>query len=132
MLRMHFFRRVFSWLALLAVLFGAMAPTVSHALNKQSGWLEVCTAKGVKLIKVEVGTSAQTGQPAQTEHQIHFEHCPFCAPHAGAFALPSSSELVFRLPYDGTAFYPPLFFSAPQSLFVWATANPRAPPVLSV
>lgn len=130
MFRLHACRRFFSWLALLAVLGGAMAPTVSHALNSEGGWLEVCTAQGIKIIQVESAPGEQG--PSDPRHQIHLEHCPFCVPHAGSLGLRPAAEQVFRLPQDRSSFFPPLFFSAPQSLFVWVSANPRAPPALSI
>lgn len=136
--RLRAFRRFLSWLTLFAVLGGAMAPTISHALARGKagqGWLEVCTAQGIRLVSMDVGTQASTSehekQGQQAPPHAFLEHCPFCVPHGGSVALPAIPEIAFALPATVSAYYPPLYFSAPRSLFVWATANPRAPPILS-
>lgn len=123
------FRRLFSWIALLAILGGALAPAVSQALHAQGGksFLEICTAQGTRLIAVDADANPQQSDTPQ----VVMEHCPFCVPHAGSQGLLPRSELVFHLPDDGARFYPPLFFSAPRPLFAWAGAQPRAPPFLS-
>ena len=124
------FRRLFSWVALLAILGGALAPAVSHALYSQGGksFLEICTTQGTRLIAVDAHVDPVKG----SQHDVVMEHCPFCVPHAGSLGLLPKTEQVFNLPADGSRFYPPLFFSAPRPLFAWASAQPRAPPVLSV
>ena len=112
---------------MLAVLFSALAPTISHALTAGSGstvTLEICTVNGYKVVKVPDSNSSKA--PATTKHGM--EHCAFCASHGGSFALPGSHFYV--LPIDtGRDIYPPLFYAAPQSLHAWSAANPRAPPV---
>lgn len=131
MFRLRAFRRLFSWVALLAILAGALAPAVSHALYSKGGksFLEICTAQGTRLIAIDAGAGAHPSTGGQ--HDVVMEHCPFCVPHAGSLGLLPATELVFKLPADGSRFYPPLFFSAPGPLFAWASAQPRAPPVLS-
>lgn len=50
--------RLIAWLAMLAILLNALAPSVSHALaasNKQSvPWLEICSVSGIKYISLAV------------------------------------------------------------------------------
>jgi uncharacterized SAM-binding protein YcdF (DUF218 family) len=130
MFRLRAFRRLFSWVALLAILGGALAPAVSHAVYSQTGksFLEICTAQGTRLIAVDADADPVTGG----QHNVVMEHCPFCVPHAGSLGLLPTAELVFKQPADGSRFYPPLFYTAPRPLFAWASAQPRAPPVLSV
>lgn len=130
MFRLRLFRRLFGWVALLAILGGALAPAISHAVYQQTGksFLEICTAQGTRLIAVDADADPGKGS---AQHVV-MEHCPFCVPHAGSLGLLPTTELVFNLPADGFNFYPPLYFSAPRPLFAWASAQPRAPPVFSV
>jgi hypothetical protein len=65
--------------------------------------------------------------PAAHSPAMHFEHCPFCFTHAGSFGLPLAASSV--IPTSGAAAIAPLlFYRAPQPLFAWSTAQPRAPP----
>lgn len=108
------------WIAILALLFSAIAPSVSHAVTAASTipGLEMCTVSGQQPLK---GKSL-------SDAIVHaFEHCPYCAAHATPPSLPPPSAWHFPLP-SGQAVFPALFYHAPQPLFAWSTANPRAPP----
>lgn len=79
--------------ALFAIVFASLAPTVSHAMatpaQAKSFFQEVCSVNGQKLLLKVVttqGNQLQTAlnvkpvqQPATISH--HLNHCPFC--HAG-------------------------------------------------
>jgi hypothetical protein len=117
------------WIAILAILFSALAPTFSHALaaaNVAGSTMEVCTANGYKVVQIP---GAEDGKiPSTVKHGM--EHCAFCATHGGPFAPPASSSLIF--PIDaGRDSYPPLFYAAPRALHAWSAANPRAPPAVA-
>ncbi|MDX1914790.1 MAG: DUF2946 domain-containing protein [Methylophilus sp.] len=96
--------------ALVAMVFASLAPSISHALASQSnakGFLqEVCSVSGQKLFIQVVTTQGQQlqmaldvkpdQQPASISH--HMEHCPFC--HAGVadVMLPAPhAEMIVRL-----------------------------------
>ncbi|WP_254926634.1 DUF2946 domain-containing protein [Janthinobacterium sp. PC23-8] len=114
---------------MLAILFSALAPTVSHALsaiNVPSATLEICSVNSYKAVKAPDGDSSKS--PATIKHRM--EHCAFCATHGGSFALPGSHPLSLVM-VAGRDIYPPLFYAAPQSLHAWSAANPRAPPLLA-
>jgi hypothetical protein len=114
------------WIAMLAILFSALAPTVSHALAAGAGsavTLEICTVNGYKLVKVT--DPGDSNVPATVKHGM--EHCAFCVTSGGTLALPVSSSLVFSLD-SGSDIYPPLFYAASHALHAWSAANPRAPP----
>jgi Na+-transporting NADH:ubiquinone oxidoreductase subunit NqrB len=114
------------WIAILAVLFSALAPTISHALNASSSsdMIEICTANGYKLVKV---AGADEGKaPASVKQGM--EHCAFCTTHGSSHALTGFPSVTIALA-GGRDIYPPLFYTAPQSLHAWSTANPRAPPL---
>lgn len=119
------------WIALLAVLFGALAPSVSHALAAQRGgtarWAELCGVNGVKRVLV----AAETPQAPQRDLlQHHVEHCPYCATHGGAVALPPPAAISFAV-IGGRDVYPSLYYRAPAPLFPWSAARPRGPPAVS-
>jgi hypothetical protein len=117
------------WIAMLAILFSALAPTVSHALAAGNGSavaLEMCTVDGYKVVKAAEPDSGKA--PAKAAHGM--EHCAFCAAHGGSFALTGSPSVILVMDI-GRDIYPPLFYAAPHSLHAWSAANPRAPPFLA-
>jgi Protein of unknown function (DUF2946) len=95
-------QKLFRWVnkvALFAIVFASLAPSISHALAAQQGAnstntfaQEVCTTNGAK-ITIQVittkGKQLATELPAQstenkapTNIQHHLQHCPFCANHS--------------------------------------------------
>jgi hypothetical protein len=115
------------WIALLAILFSSLAPTVSHALNASglaADTVEICTVNGYKLVKAPGSDSGKA--PASAKHGM--EHCAFCSTHGDSHALTGAPSVTLALA-AGRDIYPPLFYTAPQSLHAWSTANPRAPPL---
>ena len=94
--------RLINKIALIAIIFASLAPSISHALAANSGTSfaqEICTSNGQK-ISIQVITSQ--GQQLTTEFSVkndeqpiknismHLEHCPFCASHAVAAVLHST------------------------------------------
>ena len=112
------------WIAMLAVLFSALAPTVSHALapSTPSVLLEMCTVNGVKAV--------DGGKPAPSKSMAGMEHCAYCLTHAVSPALLPPAVAGFAV-IGGHDLYPPLFYSAPQPLHTWSAAKPRGPPACS-
>jgi len=132
-------RRWALWLALLLALFGALAPSVSQALNAarggNTGLIEVCTSSGPRWMALgplatEADFSAASAAPPLPDAPVSaqvFDHCPFCLLLADRAAPPPASW-PHRFLAAGPAaapvdpqpnFYPP--FSAP-------TPPSRAPP----
>lgn len=105
------------WIALLAILFSALAPTVSHALAAANpiANVQMCTADGGKA-------------PADLKHGM--QHCAFCTIHGGGDGLLPPPAVALAV-LAGRDAYPPLFYAAPHPLPAWSAANPRAPPVLA-
>lgn len=120
-------RRFAAWIACFAMLFAALAPSVSHALSVSHGetWTEICTVGGTKLVKVSVDKGG-IADPA-TQDSIHLEHCPFCATHAGSFALPPNAGFTIPL-IETQETHPFLFFQSAHPLPIWTVAQSRAPP----
>ena len=107
------------WIAMLAVLFSALAPTVSHALAAST--------------TAALSDMCSVGEPtkkAPTSVMHGMEHCAYCALHGGMPALPPSASAGFAV-IGGHDFYPPLFYRAPQALHTWRAAKPRGPPAFS-
>lgn len=120
------------WIALLAILFGALAPSASYALSAQRGataqWAELCGVDGVKRVLLADGDTGHA--PDRDLLQHHMEHCPYCATHGGSFALPPPAPLSFAV-IGGHDLYPSLYYHAPAPLFPWSAAKPRGPPAVS-
>lgn len=98
-------------IALFAILFASLAPSISHALAAQQGRVgflqEICVSKGKKLT-IQIATSK--GQPIATEFAIktpansppaninhHLEHCPFCSAGAIAALIPANHLTIIAL-----------------------------------
>jgi hypothetical protein len=125
-------RRFAAWIACFSILLAALAPSVSHALATGSRvgslWSEICSATSPKLIKTDDGKTSNSS--SSSEIGMYFDDCPYCCTHAGSSGLPPSPTFTF--PFVRAALlHPSLFYQSPRPLFVWATAQSRAPPALS-
>lgn len=118
-------RALYLWIALLAMLFSALAPTVSHAIAASSpaDALAMCSVNDGPLSGMDKDKA-----PASLKHGM--EHCAFCTVHSGGDALPTLPAVVLVLD-RGRDVYPSLFYTAPQPLHAWSAAHPRAPPFLA-
>lgn len=119
-------RRLATWIATLAVLFAALAPTLSHALaGSQPGasWVEVCSASGSRWLPA---ADDEGSRPAS--HTL--EHCPYCSLQSDLPLLPAAVHAALPQPRAAT-FVPAAFLSAARTLYAWTTAQPRAPPLFS-
>jgi Protein of unknown function (DUF2946) len=127
------FRALTSWIACFAILLSALGPTLSHAFGagKPANWIEICTVTGAKLIRAdgsEVAKADATGKSGSDSPGAHLKHCPYCSTHATVLGLPPAAPAGLTL--DSLAFHvPDLFLTAPRTLFAWASAQPRAPPL---
>ncbi len=132
-------RRLTIWIACIAILLNALAPSLSHARyavspsGAPSILIEVCTAHGTKTIAV---AGEQTSDAALQPNDGHkkpiagSEHCLFClSHHASPFLLPAAASSFILSAQQGLM--PPLFYQSPQPLFSWAAAHPRGPPAAS-
>lgn len=79
---------VMVWLALLVAWFGALAPTLSHALAWAGGsappLVEICTSNGPRWVALKAGTDV----PDVPASSVHPEHCPFCLHASDRLAPP--------------------------------------------
>lgn len=95
-------------IALFAIVFASIAPSISHALaaqnNGNSFTQEVCTSTGEKVV-IQVLTTK--GKQLATEFvvsksspktiAIHLEHCPFCSNGVASVSLPASNTLIIAV-----------------------------------
>ena len=100
--------------ALFAIVFASLAPSISHAIAAHNGnnsfTQEICSSSGKK-ISIQVQTtkgqqlsvdfavkqSAQQSPQESTQPKniaMHLEHCPFCGGHFSAAALPASNSVI--------------------------------------
>lgn len=117
-----------SWLATLALLLAALAPSISMALDPgNSRWAEICTATGSKWV-ADDGSIADTAPVPAGAHT--FEHCPYCSLHASTLAMPPASVAIVPPAQAGcpVAVADP---AVPRPRPAWVSAPPRAPPLAS-
>jgi hypothetical protein len=123
-----------TWIACLAILFNAFAPVLSHAMGAQAMAgapampdMEVCTAMGIEMRPL---ASSEPNGPdkLQKNTKTSMSHCAYCVAHVPAHGMPPPMPAVFAHA-AGRAIWPPLYYQSSRSLFPWALAQPRAPPV---
>lgn len=121
-------------LALLLALFGALAPTVSHALNWVHGdgpsLIEVCTSAGPRWMALGQASERQSDSTQTPETAAVFDHCPFCLLATDRLAPPPVAVVHA---FIGAARYE-LVAPAPTFFVVTHTQPappPRGPPLFS-
>jgi hypothetical protein len=132
-------RSIVQWIAILAVLMNALAPSMSMALSGPSGsqvsetaqWVEVCASTGTTWVLLAAdGSTLETrqSQPADAPGSLHAKHCLYCLTHAASFALPVEEPAPFvalhASPVHGFD-----AVSAPRTGSPWRAQVARAPPV---
>jgi hypothetical protein len=124
-----------AWIACLAILFNALVPLASHAMDAVSPApapvvmdLEVCTALGMQTMPLALAPAGpeQEGSVAGKLHK-NMSHCAWCAAHASPHGLPPPMSAALN-PAAGRDAYPALYYQASRPLFPWSLAQPRAPP----
>ena len=120
--------RLAAWLAMLAMLLGALAPTVAQAVVAAQGgpgWVQVCSASGM----VWVQTDAIDGDNAVADVGKSMadasRHCPWCNLH-GAVGLPPASVQTPLLAPGAEPLPEPFRSALPAP--PWPAAQSRAPP----
>jgi len=128
MLRSRVHHRFTAWLALLAMVLGALAPTVAQAMVRSSDraqWVEVCSASGMAWVKTDA--VAQQTADGDAPATGAFPSCPWCTLHSGAAGLPPVTAAAEPLPRQTDQ--PPAFYRAVSLSGTWAVAHARAPPL---
>ena len=131
-------RRLFSWIAILAILLNALMPVVSQAVDSSRGkrvtginaWIEVCSSQGTTWVRLASDGSLieQTShKPVDAPALSHGEHCLYCLTHAASFGL--LPLLAWGLPvWSRTTELLPRSVLLPQIPVAWLAPAARAPP----
>jgi hypothetical protein len=131
----HYAKRLTSWIAMLAVLFASLAPSISHAFpaksNQPAFLQELCSAQGAKrFVAVDLADDTQK-VPTQNQAAMHFEHCPYCATHAGTVAITTTPIALFLADINATEHIQIDAHFLPSS-FYQVTPPSHAPPAISI
>lgn len=125
-------KKVAATVAVFAILLASLAPSISHALAAAHGnsevWVEICSVTGSRMVKLDTGELPDPAKPEPAAS--HVANCLYCLTHAGSFGLPPETRLVIPVLSLETD-HPPLYFSSPRPLFIWAAGQARAPPAFS-
>jgi len=116
-----------AWIACVAILFGALAPALSHSFSPPSqafAGAEICTSTGLKFVAPAIGGPAKLFLDTALDKP---KHCGDCVLHALALGLLPSGALFAML--EPHALFPFLFYQAHSPLFPWTVASSRAPPL---
>ena len=129
-----FTRRCAAWIACFAILLAALATSISQAVanakqESGSGWAEICSVAGIRFVQVLQADDGAADEKSGGK-AMQMEHCAFCSTHAGSVGLPPTSPVLPLLVASGTAIFPALYYQSPSPLFIWSTAQSRAPPSL--
>lgn len=140
-------RNLFRWMhkvALFAIVFASLAPSISHALANQNGtqgfMQAICGVGGQKLYIQVVTTKGQSiqaaldtkpgSQPVSIDH--HLNHCPFCNAGVANVAIPSHSPS-FELYLAQLLTEQRVDYDVPSITTVIHSAHlSRGPPVISL
>ena len=128
-----FTRRLAAWIACFAILLAALAPSISRAVanakqESGSGWAEICSVAGIRFVQLVQADDGAADEKSGGK-AMQMEHCAFCSTHAGSVGLPPSPVLLLPVAL-GSAIFPSLYYQSPAPLFMWSTAQSRAPPAL--
>ena len=119
-------RKISSWMALVAIVMAAIAPTISHALQGEgtTGWIELCSALGSRWVRPGNLNAGTDSPPVSALHAV--EHCPYCSLQSVALASPPAAVGVNLL---SLKFEPPAAAAAAlRAPAAWRSAQPRGPP----
>jgi len=122
-------KRLGTWLAMLAVVWGALAPTLAQAVVRSAptpgdGWVEVCSVSGMVWVSLDSGE--QRNMPHAPSADV--QPCDWCSLHGGLAGVP---PVAAKLPVlAALSDFPSAFYQAPVTPAVWRSALSRAPPAV--
>ncbi|MDR7094961.1 DUF2946 family protein [Hydrogenophaga laconesensis] len=122
-------RRLAAWLTMLAMVFGAFAPAVAHAIVASKGgpdWVQVCSASGMVWVQIDDGGAVHgAGESGEKSLADAPRHCPLFNLHGTAGLPPAPLQALALAPRAGQppAPEPPV----PAAAF-WPASQSRAPP----
>jgi len=133
---LRFRQRPAAWLAIFAMLLGALAPAINRAVVPGAGaglLADVCSVAVVGFVEIERTKAPRSGGAAidldgEGRQQSHSpDRCPYCCTYAGvAVASPPATGPFVASP--GSVRVPLLSFLSPRPHHAWSPSHPRAPP----
>ncbi|MGE0348218.1 DUF2946 domain-containing protein [Hydrogenophaga sp.] len=121
--------RLAAWLALFAMLLGALAPTVAQAVvvsQGGQGWVQVCSASGMVWVQADA-LEAQVDADGQKPMADASRHCPWCSLQGAAGLPPALPSQPVAL--ESRTERPQARAGAPTPSTHWPAAPSRAPPL---
>lgn len=122
-----------AWIAILAVLLAALAPSLARALSplpqEAMPWSEICTMGGTQTM-VAPGTDPESDSGSGSGQGMLSPHCPFCLTHHNLLLPPLPTSGFLPVTDKLTEFFLPANVSPPPR-FTGIAAEPRAPPATS-
>jgi Protein of unknown function (DUF2946) len=125
-----FLRQTLAWIVCCAIVLGAVGASVAglRSGNPLMAWGDLCVTAAPAGAGASASLAGDLDPQAPADHAG--AHCPLCSLHVGDLALPTPEAR--GLLASGLAFLvPTLFLAAPRTLFAWAAAQPRGPPMIS-
>lgn len=124
--RVH--RRFTAWLAMLALVLAALAPTLAQAVvagSDRSDWVQICSATGMVWVQADQAAGDMESAPLADMGM----QCPWCSLHSPATGLPPA--LGSGVAAAAPASLPQAVTAAAPPVGVWIAAPARAPPFIS-
>lgn len=122
MLSMRAHRRLLTWLTLLSLGLGTLAPTLAHAVPRAGGaaaWVQVCSSTGMFWVRAD----GEAGDPVAAERLVA---CAWCDLHGGTVAPPPPGLVALGQRLAEPA---PLMASAAEpAATLWLSPPLRGPP----
>jgi hypothetical protein len=118
-----------AWLAMFAMLWSAIAPTLAQAAVASSGspaWVEVCSTSGVVWVRVDNAADASTTESAPMAKAA--SGCAWCLLQGSADVPPTHATTALVTQAPGAL--PGGMFASIVPAAVWSAAQSRAPPLV--
>ena len=127
--------RFASLVAILAIVFASLAPTVSYAFSVKGHHAtlsqELCNAQGVKrVVAVDLGLMTKQS-PVKSQAEMHFGHCPYCASHLHQVDISTAPLKLFLAEINATK-HIQVYAEALPTSFYQVTPPSHAPPAISI
>ncbi len=133
-------RKLFSWIAILAILLNTLMPMVSQALEiarnqsgtSQSDWTEVCSVTGPVWVRQSPDgqyLDRVSSKPPDAPASAHDIHCAYCATHAASYGLPPVATPAVPAWSDTTSLLVQYHTNLTPRATAWLAPAVRAPPV---
>jgi hypothetical protein len=121
------YKKIGSWIAILAMLLTSFMPLISHAVeskNNAHNIERICTSQGIKFV------STQNQAPDKNHSSINMLHCAYCSIASDKHYLPKASiQLGLALIPSASKFF--LNYEAPiLEAFFRSSFSPQAPPLV--